>query len=710
MIQLRTTLLIVLSLVITASAKDPWQEITMPTAAEVLSNFRDPPPEYHMTLWWGWNGPMTKEVIQRDLDGFYARGVRVVTIEPGYNMNNAPYLSPAWFELIRFAVEEARRRGMRIWLVDEGKYPSGFAGGSFTSKRPDLRMQALVIADRIPVDSGKALSRKLSPAIVGALAVNQENQTSQVLDISSGELQWRPSEGKWEVLLIEHQFRSSPTRSVNNPTRGKDDKASLCDYLNPAATKQFLEFTHAQYEKYVGSEFGKTILGFRGDEPDYSIRGIPWTPAIFTEFERRKGYDVRPYISSFFAPQLSDTAKRAKADYWDVWSDLFRDHFFRVQAEWCARRQLAYLVHLNHEDQGMALVRSEGDFFKDMRYVQVPGIDAIWNQIWPGKVADFPKYASSAAHLFGRPRSFTESFAAYRQAPNAEQAKWVIDFQFARGINLIEVMFAASSASSGRFNLRGWMASEEFPRIVSYVGRASYLLSQGQPAAQIGVYIPTSSMWLGDEKANKDMLAIAQELLERQRDFDFVDEQALSSVLKLEKGAFRSLSGNEYRTILVPGASVISRAVLRRLQEFAKNGGHIVFIGKLPALAIDSSFLKATKPGNLDWATFEPAIQLTQQVMNALPPPDVTLDSPMPTVKYVHRRWRDSDMYFFFNESDQSQKSSASLMGAGQVEVWDTMTGQTSRLTSASTANQKIQIPLDLQPHESKLVVIRGTP
>ena len=62
------------------------------------------------------------------------------------------------------------------------------------------------------------------------------------------------------------------------------------------------------------------------------------------------------------------------------------------------------MVHIDHEDKLMDLARTEGDYFKDMRYVAIPGVDAIWNQIWYDKIADFPKIASSAAHMFGRPR------------------------------------------------------------------------------------------------------------------------------------------------------------------------------------------------------------------------------------------------------------------------------------------------------------------
>jgi len=524
-------------------------------------------------------------------------------------------------------------------------------------------MQGLLVAERIPAASGETVCRQLPPETVGAIAINQDDKNSQRLEVRSGQLQWTAPEGKWEVLIVQHQFRTSVTRAVNNPSRGKDDKNSLCDYLNPAATRQFLEFTHEQYMKYVGAEFGKTILGFRGDEPDFAC--TPWTPALPEEFERRKGYDVRPYLASFFAPQLTEEVRRVKADYWDVWSDLLSENFFRVQADWCAAHNLEYIVHLNHEDQMMGLVRSEGDFLKAMRYVQMPGIDTIWNQIWPDVVADFPKYASSAAHLFGRPRAFSESFAAYRTAPTVEQARWVINQQLVRGINMLEVMFVPAS-SNGQSGLSGWMASEQFPAVVNYVNRATYMLSQGRPVVQIDLYHPTSSLWLGEEEASKSTLAIVQKLLEQQRDFDFVDEQALSSVLTLQKGIFKSLSGTEYRTILIPNASVISQTALNRLQPFAKAGGRVVFLGRTPNLVSEKSFLKATPLGQCRWAVLEPSGELTQQVMGALPKPDVVFNQPAAAVKYLHRRWSDGEMYFFFDESDQKQSLQA--MPAGDSE------------------------------------------
>ena len=63
---------------------------------------------------------------------------------------------------------------------------------------------------------------------------------------------------------------------------------TLIDYLDPEATRTFIKLIYETYEKAVGDEFGKTVLGFRGDETDYT--GVsPWTPKLLETFQKVKG-------------------------------------------------------------------------------------------------------------------------------------------------------------------------------------------------------------------------------------------------------------------------------------------------------------------------------------------------------------------------------------------------------------------------------------
>jgi len=640
------------------AARD-WQRIVVPSVRDAARKFAEPPAEYSLTMWWFWNGEMTDANIRRDLADLRAHGVRSVMLWCYNGLKNLEYLSPAWFERVKFAVQEARRVGVRVWIEDEGCYPSGFIGGKVTRERPWQRMQILTAKETAP-----------------------------------GQVEVKP------------ECRTSATRYIHSPGFRKDAAYSLFDALDPAATGDFLKDVHEQYRQHIGDEFGRTVLGFMGDEP--SFPGVPYTPGIFEEFERRKGYDVRPHLPKLFAKEPRDEDRRIRADYWDVWSDLYRDNFFKPQADWCARHGIEFQMHLCGEENMKTLVALNGDYFKCMRPVQVPGVDAIWRQVWPDKVSDYAKLASSAAHVWGRPRAFSEGYAVYGRGLSVEQAKWVLDHHFARGINLFQTMSYLSSRETFRpyFCPPDLNLSPQWPhfsQLFAYANRMSYLLSVGKPAAAIALYYPTTSGWLGDFTSNEVTLAVAQRLLENQRDFDFVDEQALQSGLKLEAAALLNQSGQHYRTVIVPPVKVISKAALAHLEAFAKAGGKIVFVKQWPELVAGKTYLHAAKgPTQVAWATLVTETEL----LGLLPPPDLRLSATCPAVKHVHRRLADGEVYFLFNESERALDLTAWLQGTGTPEYWDAVTGKRARAGAWSRQSDGIRMSLTLEPYESRTIVL----
>src|SRR3984885_6476148 len=589
-----------------ATAQQPWQKIQMPTAAQVAQIWKAPPPEYGPEPSYGLNGPVDETVIRRDLDTMKSLGYQAVTVQAGYGMPFA-YLSPEYFKFFRTFVEEAKRRNMRVWIVDDAGYPSGFAGGKFTELKPEMRMQALVAAQRIPATLGEPVRATPGPAAVAVTAMNADDGATVTVPVTEGSIDWSAPPGHWTVVVVEHQFRTSPTRSDTNPKRVKDGTQSLEDYLDPVATAQYLAFTHEEYKKAVGDEFGKTIMGFRGDEPDYSICGLPWTPKFFDRFTQIKGYDVRPYLAAFLQPRdakLTDAQLRAKADYYDVFSQMFRDGFFKPQGDWCAANHLEYQVHLNHEEMEMDLVRSEGEFVRDMQYVQVPGIDSIWHQIWKDTISDFPRLAASASHVYGHPRGFTESFAAYRPAPDVDLARYILNEQFVRGVNLVETMYFPAT-STPNAHRSAYMEDPAYPALLSYVQRMSYLMSMGRPAASVALYLPSSSMWMGDAAADAAFVSTERMLSERQIDFDIVNDDALASDLVAGRGTLQTKSGNRYGTVILPNISVISQAALDRLRAVANGGGRVLFLGRTPSLLSGRKMLdaRASTAADFSWAS-----------------------------------------------------------------------------------------------------------
>ena len=128
-------------------------------------------------------------------------------------------------------------------------------------------------------------------------------------------------------------------------------------------------------------------------------------------------------------------------------------------------------------------------------------------------------------------------------------------------------------------------------------------------------------------------------------------------------------------------------------------------------MVVDKSFLHP-EPGapDLSFATLEPTPDITAKVVAALPKPDVKLDAACAPVKYMHRSLKDGDVYFFFNESDQPQTRTATLAGSGEVQVWDATSGKIHPLPGAAKAVDGVAVPLTLEPHESRFIVIGPLP
>ena len=562
----------------------PWQQISDPTAAQLAANFTAPPPEYSTQFDCGFSDSRTRAEMGAMLDRAKVVHVQAAYIEPG--RGNSPYLSPGYFAAVKILVEEAKKRNMRLWFDDDGTYPSGFAGGKFSNERPDLRMEGLAAPRHVAVTAGQQYAYKLETGTICVLAVNRDTAATQVLDSSSGAVNWTVPAGNWEIVLPKWQFRSGTVHSSNGGS------PSLMDYLNPEAGKQFVQWTFDAYKEAVGDEMGKTVLGFRGDEPHVSSNmGAfnPWSPVLLGEFQNRKGYDLRPYLATISsitlggrgaptAPFSLDETHRVYADFCDVWSDLYGENFFGREGKWCAENHVEMQTHIEHEENLPNLAGAEGDFFKCMRGLQIPGIDTIQHQIWHDVVADFPKLASSSTHLNGHPRAMCEAFAAYKPAPDVKEAGWILNHLLVNGVNRVEYM-----GLQGTGPLRSFYGDPGFPTLSAHVNRLCYLLGEGRPAAQVGVYIPSSSFWFNDRAANTAFLALVHQLLQHQRDLDFVDEYALAKTLKLQGPALVNLSGQGYRAILVPPVTAISQAALDNLQAFSKAGGKVIFFGSTPS-------------------------------------------------------------------------------------------------------------------------------
>jgi hypothetical protein len=283
-------------------------------------------------------------------------------------------------------------------------------------------------------------------------------------------------------------------------------------------------------------------------------------------------------------------------------------------------------------------------------------------------------------------------------------------------------------------------AGEGLPGLVDYTRRLSCLMSVGRPAADIAVYYPMSSLWLADTAAHQAELQLTRLLLDNQRDFDFIDEYALTQVLENRNGILYNLSGQSYRVVLIPSASAISEAALDILEGFAGSGGQVVFLERKPSLLVKRTFRDAGSLPVTDWAVFDPEIRLsipgifpytnegyageyrthlpddlpevslTPALLEALPEPVIRLDRYCPDIKYIHRKLKDTDVILLFNEGREPQNLVITVAATGQVHIWDAFTGEVVPWPHEQEGSTHTLINLELEGWETKVISVGETP
>jgi hypothetical protein len=269
--------------------------------------------------------------------------------------------------------------------------------------------------------------------------------------------------------------------------------------------------------------------------------------------------------------------------------------------------------------------------------------------------------------------------------------------------------------------------------LMDYIRRLTYVMAMGRPGADVAVYLPSSSLWLGDAASDVAFVSIERMLAERQIDFDIIGLDALAVDLKAGSGVFETMSGNKYRVVILPSLAVLSEVELARLRAFAKSGGKVLFLGRTPALISRKTILdaRAAVPKDFAWATVETSAQLPPtptppgQPPAAPPEPmvvpvaietavnavvgvrEVTLDSPDSALKVMTRKLKNARVYLFFNEGARTIDHAVTVKATGQTaEAWDPQTGEVRPVTSKS-AKRGVTVKVVLKPYETELLVVR---
>ncbi len=695
--------------------------------------FENPPENSKIMMRWWWFGPSaTKPELEHEMRLMKEGGIGGFEVQPVYPLvlddpargfKNYPYLSDQFIDALRFTSEKAKELGLRMDLTLGSGWPYGGSYVPITQAAGKLRTDVVPVPEqsrRVPLPNISAGEKLLAIFLAPGDPKNFDAANAREITSSEGAVQLPPQPEGPHVLLF---FIASRTgMQVKRPAIGAE--GFVLDHYDRAAVENHL--------KMVGDRLAESF----GANPPYAIfcdslevYGSDWTGDFLEQFQKRRGYDLKPYLPALVG-NIGEKTGAIRHDWGETLSELFEERFLVPIEAWAKEHHTLFRAQL----YGIPPARLSSYRLIDLG----EGEGAHWKQFAP------TRWASSANHLYGRAVTSSETWTwlhspAFRATPLDMKAE--ADVQFLEGSNqFVGHGWPYSPESAGK---PGWAfyAAAVFdqnnpwwtamPDITKYLQRMSFLLRQGRPVNDVAIYVPTGDAYAQfspgkvsiDESMNKLLGPnLIPQILEAGYNFDFIDDAAIQNLGNAESGTL-AVNTNRYRIVILPGVERIPVATLRKLSEFVGTGGVLVAVRRKPSLAPglmdnDGQTREIREiVGKLFEGSSAPAHFIADEKnqlgpwLKALPTPDVSLSSDAPDVGYVRRSMGDTEIYFFVNTGSQRIKTGVTVRlkyanAAFGAEWWDPFTGAVYSAEAPAMVNSSVILPLDLDPYESRVLVL----
>ena len=414
------------------------------------------------------------------------------------------------------------------------------------------------------------------------------------------------------------------------------------DYLSPDACAALLDQVHGEFERRLGHLLGTVIVGSFQDE----LPAMPtWSASFAAEFERRRGYDLRPLLPVL--DRVDDPkGDPVRRDYHRTRAELAEEAFFRPHANWHRRHGL--LSGCDQQDPARAGdpvggVRLYADYARTHRWFSAPGADHHGDA----------RLHSSLAHLYGHPRTWLEAFHSSGWGGTLEETyDWLLPWLRA-GANLYDPHATYYSTKGGWWEWAPPATDWRQPYWAHYaifagaVSRLCAALSLGRHVCDVAVLLPTTTVQSGvgvpgpaaatvatgnpARAAQRVYLELVGDMtwfhtrpgvLDRlRRDADVIDDDSLARASAA--GGVIRVAGEAYRVVVLPACTDLDERVAARLDEFVRGGGMLIAVEALPA---DPRLREHFTAGR---AHLLAVAEDLGTLLAAVPPP---VDAPVPTL------------------------------------------------------------------------------
>ena len=676
-----------------------------------------------------WLHGETESLIRKYMQVIYDANIRAVCIE---SRPHPDFAGDGWWKDMDIILDEARKRRMKVWILDDSHFPTGYCNGRIEEKPVSCRRWYLTYKVLGEVSVGgeqtwEASEYKSAAPFeptwiedyfhmsfetfsddqwIGAVAVKKNGCGEEdlvILKEKEGKIVFTPSEGDWKIYSCHLTRNRGPHRNYMN-------------MLDKEACRTLIETVYEPHYVHYKDDFGKTIAGFFSDEPEignghlylmdqkiYVQNDQPWSVQLQKDLEKHWGADYLKYLPLLWNREFDEnlTAK-VRYGFMDLVTRRVEEDFSMQIGDWCKEHGIQYIGHLIEDNNQHARCGSSlGHFFRGLAGQDMSGIDDIGGQVLPhGEDIEYVSHlgtkrdgvfyhfalgrlASSAAAIDVRKqgRSMCEIFGNYGWKEGVRLEAYLADHFMVRGINhYVPHAFSAKAFPDSdcppHFYAHGHNPQYRyFGVLMKYMNRICNLISGGRHESEAAILYHGDAEWTG--MTCMYIQEPARVLTEAQIGFDFVPSDIFTDgCYQVDLSNGMKVHTQEYKIFIIPEADYITVETAEAIVKLGRQGFPCVFVNAYPKglcsqieLDKEAILLEEIKENT-------ELVRLTELVdyMRQRKMPQIQL---RPAEKFIrsYQYYGEPEILYLVNEGKETYKGSIGLPGKTEMcyryDAWE---------------------------------------
>lgn len=696
-------------------------------SSSIYKIFRDVDDSCRPYVRWWWNGnKLEKKEITRELELLKEAGIGGVEINPiefpakvdSSGIKSLTWLSDEWIEMLRYTFDEASRIGLTCDLIVGSGWPFGAESLPMDERASVLLTYAIDVEGGSEVEMSKFhVFKSVDPTVtvpnerrtfemVSALMtpnpINSLGEAVDIMDRFDGEvLKLKVPEGKHVLYFM---VKVNSFASVINGAPGA--AGSILNHMDATAVRKYLDHMSDTIESCIGP-LSQYLRSFFVDGME--LEGNNWTDDFAEEFERRRGYDIRPWLPFMMyrvgrlgnvlayeygakkGDRFREEVNRARFDFELTKAELYDERYIRTLVQWCRDKNVksrieAYGRGFFPIDSSLEVDIPEGESWTTNYLRHRIGEEMGDNDYRRGRsYTMINKYVTSAAHLAGKRlvscEEMTNTYKVF--ITSLEFLRMGSDMNASTGIT--HSVWHGYNYSPPSAGFPGWVQygsyySDQntwwpyFRLLNDYRARMSSILQRSEMATDIALLPANMDLWteLGvqtdpfPDSLNVSYTSLVWEAIHKNGgNADYVSEKIIRDS-KVRNGKL-CYGPKEYGTLFLISVEGTTPEVMDKVYEFVKSGGRVFCIDKYPhkSLGLDNwegrdreiaaklenlktypdRFILLEKPEDRKYLEWYAAVMKKYSLPHA-----VTIESPDRFLLQSHFVMEDrSDVYMFVN-------------------------------------------------------------